>query len=120
MAQTNWLDYLALILTLSFLGGIVYVFVNAKKAVSGAVESTKGSLKNRGLNVSANGLSVKTDKRFDREQYLDATQRGFIKAFNASSGGNQDRDAPPEATVGKKSSLRGRKILGRHSETLDK
>ena len=32
-------------------------------------------LKSKGVDVSRHGLSVKTDKRFDREQYLDATQR---------------------------------------------
>lgn len=33
------------------------------------------SLANKGLHVSDKGVSVKTSKRFDREDYVDATQR---------------------------------------------
>ena len=36
-------------------------------------------LKGKGLNVSKSGVSVKTDKRFNREEYLDATQRSAGK-----------------------------------------
>ncbi|EJF59435.1 hypothetical protein DICSQDRAFT_138567 [Dichomitus squalens LYAD-421 SS1] len=54
-----------------------------------SLTASYSSLKGKGVDVSQNGLSVKTDKKLDREQYLDATQRGFIKAFNASSGGNR-------------------------------
>ncbi|KAI0740048.1 hypothetical protein C8Q76DRAFT_790532 [Earliella scabrosa] len=135
--MANWFDYVSLVLTLSVFAGLAYVFLYAKKAVTGAVASTKDSLKSKGVDVSAHGLSVKTDKRFDREQYLDATQRsvrvyidlfpqriqaaasdavlfcGFIKAFNASSAGNNAHaEAPP---LEKRSSLGGRKW--RRSET---
>ncbi|TBU42500.1 hypothetical protein BD309DRAFT_866206 [Dichomitus squalens] len=54
-----------------------------------SLTASHSSLMGKGVDVSENGLSVKTDKKLDREQYLDATQRGFIKAFNASSGGNR-------------------------------
>lgn len=33
------------------------------------------SLKTRGLTISDKGVSIKTSKRFDREDYVDATQR---------------------------------------------
>ncbi|RDX50636.1 hypothetical protein K466DRAFT_601811 [Polyporus arcularius HHB13444] len=106
--MATWLDYVSLVVTLAIFVGVGYLIVNARKAFSGAVESTKDSLKSKGVNVSSHGLSVKTDKRLDREQYLDATQRGFIKAFNASSGGNKDPDVAP-GDVQKK----GRHGLGR-------
>lgn len=48
------------------------------------------SLKNKGLHISDKGVSVKTSSRFNREDYLDATQRGFIKAMGASSFGTAD------------------------------
>lgn len=32
-------------------------------------------LEQRGITLSRDGVSVKTQKRFDREAYLDATQR---------------------------------------------
>ncbi|KAI0808299.1 hypothetical protein C8Q74DRAFT_1363695 [Fomes fomentarius] len=114
--MAHWFDYLSLFLTLSIFAAIAYVYLNAKKAWSGAVASTKDSLKSKGMDLSSSGLSVKTDKRFDREQYLDATQRGFIKAFNASSAGNHDLDAPDDAQ--KKG--RGMRLIGRRSKTLEK
>ena len=33
------------------------------------------SLKTKGLDISDKGVSIKTQKRFDRENYVDATQR---------------------------------------------
>jgi hypothetical protein len=33
------------------------------------------SLKTKGLNVSHNGIFVKTSKRFDHEEYMEATRR---------------------------------------------
>ncbi|PIL32437.1 hypothetical protein GSI_05139 [Ganoderma sinense ZZ0214-1] len=72
-------------------------------------------LKKQGVDVSRHGVSVKTDKRFDREQYLDATQRGFIKAFNASSAGNR----PASGSVDEDSSTsRGKRaVFGRRAHT---
>lgn len=43
--------------------------------------STKESLNDKGVNISASGISVKTDKQMDREAYLDATQRYVILAI---------------------------------------
>jgi hypothetical protein len=36
------------------------------------------SLKSRGLDISKEGVSVKTFRRFDREDYVDATQRSIL------------------------------------------
>lgn len=44
----------------------------------------------KGLHITPSGLSVKTDKRFDREDYIDATQRGIIKTMGAASFGQVD------------------------------
>ncbi|RPD53555.1 hypothetical protein L226DRAFT_613846 [Lentinus tigrinus ALCF2SS1-7] len=106
--MATWLDYVSLVVTLAILAGVGYLIVNARKALSGAFESTKDSLKNKGVDLSSHGLSVKTDKRFDREQYLDATQRGFIKALNASTAGNKDPDVEPEEGSEKASHRHGR------------
>jgi hypothetical protein len=43
--------------------------------------TTKASLDEKGLNLSAGGMSIKTDKRMDRESYLDATQRYIFYSF---------------------------------------
>ena len=37
-------------------------------------------LKSRGVDISANGVSVKTSKRFDRGDYVDATQRWVLNS----------------------------------------
>ena len=47
-------------------------------------------LKERGIHVSDKGVSVKTSSRFNREDYIDATQRGFIKSMSAASFGTAD------------------------------
>ena len=68
------------------------------------------SLKSKGLNITDQGVSLKTSKRYDREDYIDSTQRcvsinshrffaiqflispyrGFIKAMGAASFGTSD------------------------------
>ncbi|KAM5541516.1 hypothetical protein V8D89_004706 [Ganoderma adspersum] len=116
--MTTWFDYFVLVVTLCIVGGLIFAYVVAKEALPGAFETAKDSLKKQGVDVSRHGLSVKTDKRFDREQYLDATQRGFIKAFNASSAGNR----PGSGNVDESSSTsRGKRgVLGRRAHTADK
>ncbi|KAI8976332.1 hypothetical protein BD414DRAFT_423166, partial [Trametes punicea] len=82
-------DYLSLLVTLSIVGVLVYGGFIAMRAISNAVQSTKEALKTKGVDVSKHGVSVKTNKRYDREEYLDDTQRGFIRAVKASSAGRQ-------------------------------
>ncbi|KAL1744741.1 hypothetical protein HDZ31DRAFT_63802 [Schizophyllum fasciatum] len=60
------------------------------------MENTKAKLKERGFDVSKGGVSVKTSGRVERDDYIDATQRGFIKAMNAAS---FRKDAHPSPSV---------------------
>ncbi|CAA7264565.1 unnamed protein product [Cyclocybe aegerita] len=83
--MATWIDLFALFATISVLTAIVYAILFVVKSVNQGVNATKESLKSRGLDVSASGVAVKTSRRFDREDYVDATQRGFVKALNASS-----------------------------------
>jgi hypothetical protein len=39
------------------------------------IDKAKANLRDRGLTVTDKGVKVKTDKRFGREEYVDATQR---------------------------------------------
>jgi len=59
------------------------------RSVSQGVESAKEGLKTKGVHITDKGVSVKTSKRFDREDYVDATQRGIVKAMGASSFGKR-------------------------------
>ncbi|EIW53005.1 uncharacterized protein TRAVEDRAFT_75196 [Trametes versicolor FP-101664 SS1] len=113
--MANWFDYLSLAVTLAIISALAYGGFLASKAISSAVDSAKDSLKTKGVDVSRGGVSVKTNKRYDREDYLDATQRGFIKAMKASSGGNQAGQEPSngqlerEASVNEKQKTRSRR-----------
>ncbi|KAG6827108.1 hypothetical protein H0H92_013179 [Tricholoma furcatifolium] len=70
--------------TISIIGGAIYAIVLVSQKIRESVSTTKENLKNKGYTVSREGVSVKTAKRFDRSDYVDATQRGFVKAFGAS------------------------------------
>jgi hypothetical protein len=39
------------------------------------------SLQSRGISISDKGVSIKTSKRFDREDYVDATQRSALSRY---------------------------------------
>jgi len=83
--MANWLDLLSLLATVAVFGGVIYAVLIVVRSVSQGVESAKEGMKAKGVHITDKGLSVKTSKRFDREDYVDATQRGFVKAMNASS-----------------------------------
>ncbi|KAH9850462.1 hypothetical protein C2E23DRAFT_835195 [Lenzites betulinus] len=114
--MANWFDYLSLLATLTIISALAYGGFLAMKAISSAVESTKDSLKTKGVNLSKNGVSVKTNKRYDREDYLDATQRGFIKAMKASSGGNQAGQEPSNGPLQRENSSGGSRSRRAHAE----
>ncbi|KAJ7265920.1 hypothetical protein B0H12DRAFT_1230325 [Mycena haematopus] len=109
--MADWMDMVSLLVTLSVCGGIIYVVLLVVRSVSQGVESAKEGLKTKGVHITDKGVSVKTSKRFDREDYVDATQRGIIKAANASSFGKRtDSDShlsPPslKSTVSSSSSV---------------
>ncbi|KAJ8090332.1 hypothetical protein PM082_018928 [Marasmius tenuissimus] len=91
--MASWLDIVSFLTTAAFFGGVIYGVLYLIRSVNEGIENTKGKLKERGYDVSAGGVKVKTSKRFDREDYVDATQRGFVKAMEASSfrkGGSQN------------------------------
>jgi len=85
--MANWLDVISLLVTVAVFGGIIYVVLLVVRSVSQGVESAKEGLKTKGLHITDKGVAVKTSKRFDREDYVDATQRGIVRAVGAASFG---------------------------------
>ncbi|KAJ6612166.1 hypothetical protein B0H10DRAFT_2053943 [Mycena sp. CBHHK59/15] len=83
--MSSWLDLISLLVTVAVLGGAIYAVLAVVRSVSQGVESAKEGLKTKGLHITDKGVSVKTSGRFDREDYVDATQRGFVKAMGAAS-----------------------------------
>lgn len=78
-------DVIAFTFTLALIGGFIYGVIYVVNLVNQSVESTKANLKSKGMDISANGMSVKTDKYVDRQDYIDATQRKIINVMEASS-----------------------------------
>ncbi|CAK5279391.1 unnamed protein product, partial [Mycena citricolor] len=101
--------------TISVFAGIVYGALLLVRSVSQGIESAKEGLKNKGMLVTDKGVEVKTSKRFDREDYVDATQRNFVKAVNAASfrkNGALDSSptlSPPALSTARSSSSDGEK-----------
>lgn len=85
--MASWVDLFSLLVTTLFFVGVIVGMIFIGRQISNVVQSTKESLNNRGIAISDKGVSVKTNKRFDRSDYVDATQRGFIKALGSSTFG---------------------------------
>ncbi|TFK21569.1 hypothetical protein FA15DRAFT_672442 [Coprinopsis marcescibilis] len=81
----NLVDIFSLITTITLCAGFVFFAVYGLRTIQAGIASTKESLKSKGLTVSRTGVSLKTDKRMDRDEYLNATQRGFVNLVEASS-----------------------------------
>jgi len=88
--MASWFDYIALFVTVVLFAGFVYGMVAITSSISSGINNAKTQLKERGIHVSDKGVSVKTASRFNREDYIDATQRGFIKGMSAASFGTAD------------------------------
>ncbi|KAL1726732.1 hypothetical protein EV714DRAFT_286987 [Schizophyllum commune] len=95
--MAGWTDIIVLIVVVAILGGVTYGAIVASQQVSTSVQNTKAKLKDRGFDVSRGGVSVKTSGRIERDDYIDATQRGFIKAMGAAS---FRKDAHPSPSGG--------------------
>ncbi|KAG9080259.1 hypothetical protein FRC06_006860 [Ceratobasidium sp. 370] len=96
--MANWFDFVSLVIVFGLFGGVIYAAKLLSKQFSGAVDSTKDSLKKRGLDITETGMSVKTDKRMDRTDYIGATQKNMVDALKAASFGSpQNQKAVPES-----------------------
>jgi len=111
--MASLIDFLSLLLTSALFVGFIVGVVYAVQQIQLAVNKTKQRLESKGLHITDSGVSVKTDKRFDREDYVDATQRGVIKAMGATSFGKVDEKGNhvqmPSPTPSRHSSI------GKHS-----
>ncbi|KAH9475013.1 hypothetical protein JR316_0012112 [Psilocybe cubensis] len=96
--MASWVDFFSLIATITVFGGVIYGILYVVKSINEGLSSTQASLKSKGLDVSSTGVSVKTSKRFGREDYVDATQRGIVKAMGASSFRRADSSTTSSAT----------------------
>jgi len=76
-------DYISLAVTILLFVGVIVGAVKVYNLISEGIASTKENLKKQGIHISDHGVEVKTQKHFDREDYIDASQRGFIKVMKA-------------------------------------
>ncbi|KAG2749368.1 hypothetical protein P692DRAFT_20833218 [Suillus brevipes Sb2] len=83
--MASWIDILSFLTITSLFVGTILGVVFIGKRISAAAQETKNSLQTKGISISDKGVSIKTSRRFDRENYVDATQRGVIKALDASN-----------------------------------
>ncbi|KAF8423181.1 hypothetical protein L210DRAFT_3570377 [Boletus edulis BED1] len=87
--MASWIDIFSLIMTTLLFVGFILAVLYVSRATSSRFQSTKASLEQRGITLSRDGVSLKTERRFDRDAYLDATQRGLVKALGAATVGSE-------------------------------
>ncbi|EKM74853.1 hypothetical protein AGABI1DRAFT_65280 [Agaricus bisporus var. burnettii JB137-S8] len=83
--MAGWIDLFSLFVTVGVISGTIYGIVYLVKQVTDGIQSTKERMKQKGYDISGKGVSIKTAKRFDRQDYIDATQRGMMKTMTAAS-----------------------------------
>lgn len=104
--MATWTDYLSLALTFLLVVLIAYAALFVYRQIMNAKEWSKERLQKRGVNISEKGMSVKRKTRLaNREEYVDATQRGFIKALGSAyygpvSGSEMHKPAPENGVDG--------------------
>ncbi|KAI0075036.1 hypothetical protein K474DRAFT_1664743 [Panus rudis PR-1116 ss-1] len=115
--MASWYDYLALVITIALTCAVIWGSMMIYEALNNAKRSAKQRLKNKGVNVSKHGVSVKREIRLvDRETYMDATQRGFVKALSNAYYGPAPEDSMHDATPA--SSPRRRTVKDSDTESV--
>lgn len=121
--MASWLDVASFILIFALFIGTIIGTISVVRRVSNGFQSIKESLRNRGCSISSEGVTIKTSHRFNREDYVDATQRAFVGAIHASTYGsasspsNHGSPTLQAPVLEKKSSSTS---LGRSSTTSEK
>jgi len=80
---TGMVDYLSLALVLAFLG-LGFVAIALKQWFNNVLQVTRDLLEKQGVYITSHGVTVKTNKPYDHEQYFDNIQRKLVKFLNAS------------------------------------
>jgi len=88
--MTSWIDYLSLVLVLALVGGLGFLVITLTQKFNDGVQATRDTLKKQGLNITSQGMSVKTAKTYDQERYFDDTQKKLVDVVKASSYGTQE------------------------------
>ncbi|KIM71807.1 hypothetical protein PILCRDRAFT_830112 [Piloderma croceum F 1598] len=119
--MASLLDFLSLLVTAAFFVGIIIVVVYVVRQIHLAVNKAKTTLQQKGLHITDSGLSVKTDRHFDRDDYVDATQRGLLKAMSAASFGKVDEHGhhlptTPSPSISRHSSAGSHSGVSTHDE----
>ncbi|KAF8628175.1 hypothetical protein AX15_004056 [Amanita polypyramis BW_CC] len=83
-------DLFELLVTLTIFSAAICLIFYVSESVRSISQTTKEYMKGRGYDVSTSGVSIRMDK-VDRETYLDATQRGIVRALEVSSVGQDGR-----------------------------
>ncbi|KIO18587.1 hypothetical protein M407DRAFT_246437 [Tulasnella calospora MUT 4182] len=85
----TWGDILMFFATIFGVFGVSVASWWIYNAIYGTLWQTKKTLKDRGVEKGEDGVwRVKTDKTLSHETEVDKTQRGIVKAMEASSFGN--------------------------------
>ncbi|KAL9708768.1 hypothetical protein Ac2012v2_007922 [Leucoagaricus gongylophorus] len=132
--MASWIDILSLLVTIGVLGGTAWGIVYAVKQVTESFQMTKQKcvqsvladdrcfrtliyhfslyrMKDKGYELSGKGVSIKTSKRFDRQDYIDATQRNMIKTMTATSFNRRPDSQSPNSSTQATSSFAARPVI---------
>jgi hypothetical protein len=89
--MTSWTDYLYLTLVLALLGGLGFVAIILTQKFNDGLQATRDTLKKQGLDITSQGVSVKTNKTYDQERYFDDTQKNLINVVKAATFGTNEK-----------------------------
>jgi len=88
-------EVFSLVFTLALCVGFFVGAVLLFQKFTAGVESVKANLREKGVDLSSSGMSVRTNGRLNQEEYLDATQRNIMKAVSSSSWGKPGATSSP-------------------------
>ncbi|KAG8965820.1 hypothetical protein FRC05_003001 [Tulasnella sp. 425] len=90
--SVSWGDVLVFFATVFGIFGVSVGSWYIYNAIFGTLWQTKATLKDRGVEKGEDGVwRIKTNKTLSHETEVDKTQRGFVKAMQASSFSNSPK-----------------------------
>jgi len=94
---TSWFEFISSLFMTFLVVGVVVGGIYAFRTISATIEQTRNDLRSKGVNISDSGVQIKTNKHYNHEDYIDATQRVLTAGMDPMAKASSFKRVNPEA-----------------------
>jgi len=81
------------VLVVGTVAGGIYAF----RMIAATIEKTRNDLRSKGVNISDSGVQIKTNKHYDHDDYIYATQKALTSGMDPMAKASSFKRVDPDA-----------------------